>query len=264
MNNIAALDADVIAYKASVWEPGGAIDWGEGTMVAPEEATPALAKELAEVIIEDWRKMAGADSVILAISGDSDLNFRRKVHPGYKQNRTAEKPKFYGDVLQWMRENYECHSRPVLEGDDILGLLMTSSKVDSIVSTDKDIWTIPGRGIRVGRAGQFEVRNTTLLEANRFWMTQVLTGDSVDGYLGCPGVGPKKAEEVLGKAKSLLDMWDDVVRLYGQQWSKPKWRKKFVTLSPRQEALVNARCARILRAGDTDPDWQEVKLWVTP
>ena len=35
-------------------------------------------------------------------------------------------------------------------------------------------------------------------DADRYFLTQVLTGDTADGYKGVPGIGPKKAEAILG------------------------------------------------------------------
>jgi hypothetical protein len=37
----------------------------------------------------------------------------------------------------------------------------------------------------------------TEAQADRFHMIQTLTGDVTDGYPGCPGIGPVKAEQIL-------------------------------------------------------------------
>ena len=75
---------------------------------------------------------------------------------------------------------------------------------------------------------------------------QTLVGDSVDNYKGCPGIGPKKATELL-LSKGVK--WQTIIDAYDK-----------AGLSE-DHALVQARVARILRYNDYDHDKQEVKLW---
>jgi DNA polymerase-1 len=70
-------------------------------------------------------------------------------------------------------------------------------------------------------------------------MYQTLVGDTSDGYPGCPGIGPVKAEKVLGMPPN----WQDVVGAY---------RAAKLTEA---DALVQARVARILRYGETPGTW---------
>jgi DNA polymerase-1 len=82
-------------------------------------------------------------------------------------------------------------------------------------------------------------------EANYAHMMQTLCGDSTDGYSGCPGVGPKKAEAILANGHT----WDLVLDAF---------RKAGLS---EDEALVQARVARILRHHEFDQRTSEVKLW---
>ena len=75
--------------------------------------------------------------------------------------------------------------------------------------------------------------------------TQTLTGDVTDGYAGCPKIGPKTAEKILGSHPT----WNAVVQAY---------QKENLTAD---YALTQARLARILRASDWDEEKQQVKLW---
>jgi len=74
---------------------------------------------------------------------------------------------------------------------------------------------------------------------------QAVAGDSVDGYSGCPGIGPVRAERML---KDQPD-WAKVVEIYES--------KKLSA----DDALVQARVARILRFGEYDQVTETVKLW---
>ena len=91
-------------------------------------------------------------------------------------------------------------------------------------------------------------------------MMQTLTGDATDGYVGVPGCGPKTAEKILQKA---LDE--------GTPWANPKqlreiyWKHVIAAYDKagfgEEEALVQARVARILRAEDYDDIQKKVILW---
>ena len=85
-----------------------------------------------------------------------------------------------------------------------------------------------------------------------YWhMMQTLTGDSTDGYSGCPGCGPKTAEKILAPLVP-DDYWKAVVKAYSA-----------AGLSE-DEALVQARVARICWASDYDFKKKKVKLWNPP
>ena len=86
-------------------------------------------------------------------------------------------------------------------------------------------------------------------EADRNWMTQVLTGDRADNVDGLPGVGPKTADKILGTTMTLREMWPVVVKAY---------QKKGKTFT---DALLAARMTRILRHGDYNIDEQKLTLW---
>jgi DNA polymerase-1 len=75
---------------------------------------------------------------------------------------------------------------------------------------------------------------------------QTLQGDSVDGYKGCPGIGPKKAEKILADS---TDPWGDIVSAY---------MGKGLT---EDDALVQAQVARICQHQNYNYDTAEVIPW---
>src|SRR5690606_18998991 len=89
---------------------------------------------------------------------------------------------------------------PMLEGDDVMGILQTNGEYDEPViwSLDKDLKQIPGLHIR-----NDEVVEITKEEGDRFHMFQTLVGDVTDGYPGCPGVGHVIAEKALSSGMKL-------------------------------------------------------------
>jgi len=203
------------------------------------------AKEFITMRVDYWRDLTGDDQLVMCFSDYP--TFRHEIHQNYKANRVGKrKPLGLKSIRQWVSNNYETRTHLGLEADDTMGLLSTSGLYRNpvIVSIDKDMRTVPGSLLATDT-----VETVSLTDANRNWMKQALTGDTSDNYPGLKGVGPVKAEQILGAAISLPEMWDKVVAAY---------QKAGFTLS---DALFNARMSRILRVGDYDFAAGRVQLW---
>jgi DNA polymerase-1 len=134
---------------------------------------------------------------------------------------------------------------PDIEGDDVLGVLYEEG--DVIASIDKDMLTLPGLHLRDG-----EVLEVSRLEADRNFYGQVLTGDTSDNYPGCPGYGPVTAEKALAGCTTEVQMWAEVLKAYEKKGFGEAY------------AITQARCARILRAGEYDMETRTPLLWSPP
>jgi DNA polymerase-1 len=194
------------------------------------------------------------DGLIIALSDNE--RFRPKIMPEYKANRKGRKPVVYQAVRDYVHEKYETYQRPGLEGDDVLGILGTHPKIIKgekvIVSIDKDLKTIPG--LHNNYAKGHETHTISVSEADYYHLFQTLTGDTTDGYKGCPGIGPVKAQRLLEPAwrNDEFDVvlgWQIVLNAY------------LAAKLGEEVALQNARVARILRDTDYDFDRKEVILW---
>lgn len=202
-------------------------------------------KDFITMRLDYWRDLTQDDQVVMCFSDYP--TFRHQVHQEYKANRIGKrKPLGMRDIRQWVAEEYEIRVCSGLEADDTMALLATGGLYPKpiIVSVDKDMRTVPCSLLAAD-----QVETISLLEANRNWMRQTLTGDTSDNYPGLKGVGPVTAEKTLASAVSLPDMWDKVVKAY---------QKAGHTM---MDALFNARMSRILRHGDYDFHTGEVQLW---
>lgn len=132
-----------------------------------------------------------------------------------------------------------------LEADDIMGIWQTNGRLGDtiIVSEDKDMKTIPGKLYRQG-----ELIEVSELEADYNHLFQTLLGDATDGYSGCPGVGAVGANKLLSGNPS----WPTVVKAY---------EAKGLT---EDDALTQARLARILRSSDWNSVSKTPILWSPP
>jgi DNA polymerase-1 len=190
------------------------------------------------------------DHQVVLVYGQS-YSFRYGIWPQYKAKRkTLRRPAGYQELQKWAwsgaaARGWEVATLPDIEGDDVLGVLYEEG--DVIVSVDKDMLTIPGLHLRDG-----EVREVSRLEADRSFYGQVLTGDSTDGYPGCPGAGPVAAEKLLAGCTTEVQMWRAVMDAYEKKGFGQPY------------AIAQARCARILRAGEYDHERCTPQLWWPP
>ena len=253
MSRTILVDADIMAYVASSGTEGVFYFDGEDAPPAVEENLEA-ALEIAERDIERIANKLKATKVIVCLTDDD--NFRLGVYPQYKSNRAdVRRPSTLKRVKDFYAEKFECYQRPGLEADDCMGILATSAKLvpgeKVIVSSDKDMQTIPGLLFNPNK--DKKPRTIEPLAADRYFMQQTLTGDATDGYPGCRGVGPKsKYVAALAEAPSLREMWKVVLEGYASKGFTP------------EDALVQARCARILRATDWDFAERRPRLWTPP
>lgn len=235
------IDADMVLYETA-YATENAIHWDDDLWVLG--ANLSESKELFDTKITQLAERFATDRLVLTLSDRH--NFRKDVDETYKaQRKKVRKPLIFPALREYVEAQYDCVIRKGLEADDVMGILATSPKTENplIVSDDKDLKTIPGTLYRLG-----VLSTQTLEDADRFWLTQALTGDPADGYSGCPGIGPAAATKVLDKSAT----FDAVVAAY---------EKHGLTYD---DALRNTRLARILRYEDWDPELQKVILWTPP
>lgn len=234
------IDADFFAYRAcSVNEVE--LDWGEDLITIYSNFKEVKAAFIRE--IDRLKQRFDTDQVILYFSDYQ--NFRKDLDPEYKGKRTKRKPVGYRRLLHWAKKTYEVRWLPYLEADDVLGMdchLDPSHFV--LVSPDKDLRQIACRIFN----GETEF-TITPEEGDRWFWTQVITGDPVDGYKGIPGVGAVGASKLLDKAE---DPWQAILTGY---------LKAGLT---EEDAIRNARMARILRPGEYDYATNYPHLWTPP
>ena len=220
-------------------------------------------------VVNTWAEKAGAtDGIIFVYSHPSRRNYR-KTHilpEQYKASRAVKKPDGYYEVLDILINTFDSFAIEGVEGDDTCGILHSSDAVGPTVniSTDKDFRTIPGtlfNPMKMEWAEEISVN-----EAHHYRMLQTLTGDSADGYKGCPKIGPVKADKILDSFNIPKDdeadpkiyeltLWDKVEEAYFAAY--PDLPSDEV----RSLAVTQMRCARILHRCDYDKDGNRIRLW---
>lgn len=240
MKKVVLIDGDEFVFKgcAAVEEE---VKWDDQNHVLYSNPNKAW-KNVTEMIERIFDRFETQDHVI-CFSTDPRTNFRYSVDPTYKNHRTeSRKPLCYKTIRDRIHEVYKCQDFHDLEADDVMGVLATrkSKAQHIIVSQDKDMKTIPGT-VWTGK----DLLTISEQEADYWHMFQTLVGDTSDGYKGCPGIGKVKAEKLLTEKPG----WATVVEQY---------KAKDLT---EEDALTQARLARILRWSDWDPETKKPILW---
>lgn len=250
---ILLIDGDTIAYQAAL-AAEKYVEWGEGDeMIVSNNADVGEATASFDAAISRLCDLYGSEDYRIALT-DAE-NFRKAILPTYKSKR-GKKPMALAAVRRYAVEKLGATIKPNLEGDDVLGIWSTHPTLIKgfarkiIVSIDKDMRCVPG----LLSVGDGVVEKITDADADHFHMVQTLTGDVTDGYTGLPGCGPVAAGKILDGIimPDAAHVWQHVVAAY---------EKKGLTEA---DALVQARCARILRATDYNFKTQEPILWTPP
>jgi DNA polymerase-1 len=113
-----------------------------------------------------------------------------------------------------------------------------------------------------------KVRRITPEFAQRFHLYQTLIGDQTDGYPGCPGCGPKAAEQLLDQNMEYFRHEREITRgkrageievTWKLQDALHEWTPWSAVLSAyakagltAKDATLQANLARILKASDMD------------
>jgi len=258
------IDADVLRYQLA-FSNTKAIDWdgdGDKMEVYQEDAARVQLDDYIDGFVQQFR----ATDYVLALTCPKH-NFRKDVLGTYKQQRHEKpKPALWYFVDQCIQEKYldKVMLRENLEGDDILGTLAThpspkrAPNARIVISIDKDLRTIPARLYNPQKP---DLGTVTINEhdADLFWMKQTLMGDTTDNYIGCRGIGAGKVDPILmpihelyreaPAGEHLAALWEAVVKTFES--------KGFTA----DDALTQARLARILRHGDLNYKTNKVKLW---
>jgi len=230
-------DADFIVYKSCA-AAETEVDFGDDVILVTSnfrDAYGATKRELAKL----ENKLGSFSSMILFFSDST--NFRKKILPEYKGHRNRKKPCGYKRVINALRKEYKVIIKPGLEADDSMGIYATKYPGNIIASPDKDMRQIPGQ------LYNFDETFTVKHNQGAIWhLIQTLSGDQTDGYGGVPGIGVKRAE-TLFKEKGYS--WRTVIEAF---------KDKGLT---EEDALVNARLAKILTVDDYDFKNKRPKLW---
>ena len=210
-------------------------------------------------------------------------NFRTEIavtHP-YKGQRHAPKPYHWATVGEILLSDYGSHIVHGAEADDALSIFARMDPDNTIIaSRDKDLRIVPcyhyswrcGESQpevpvhRVDELGWIEAKAyksggyKLAGEGLKFFYGQVLAGDPIDNYKGCPGCGPQKAADALVNCNTEFELYEATHRVYTQKMGPEKGL---------QLLIENARLAWLLEDAEVNYDANNIhisptRLWEPP
>lgn len=227
------VDADMVAYRSSF-----------STQDQSEQACRDKVDDLIEYIVDKTVVFPTDSNMKLFLTGKT--NFRKDIDPSYKLARKdVEKPKHLEAARQHLIERWGAAVSEDCEADDRIATEVAfhgDPETTVIASLDKDFKTV-NCWLFNFRDGAFEY--STEESALKFFYTQCLIGDPVDGVVGVYRVGPKKAEKYLQDCIGEKELYNACLKVYedhgmleadlirnarmlhlqrykGQLWRKPK------------------------------------------
>ena len=234
------IDADVLLYQAA-FASEVETDWGDDLWTLHSDLKNA--RDIFDSLLDNIREEFPPEYPILLCFSGSE-NWRKGILSDYKANRKKNrKPIVLKPLMAWAMKTYDSMQVDSLEADDLLGLM---SSRGIMVSIDKDLKTVPGLHFNPSFPEEF-VYEVTPESAHYNHMYQTLCGDSTDGYKGCPSIGPKTAAKILDVP--VEGMWNAVLETFAQKGI------------PFEDALVQARIARILRGDEYDFKTNTLAMW---
>ena len=231
------IDADYIVYKSCA-AAESEVDFGDDVILVTSnfnDAYNAAKREIARI-----EKKLGDFSTTILFFSDS-TNFRKKILPEYKGHRNRKKPCGYKRVIEALKKEYKVIIKPTLEADDTMGVYATKYTGNIIASPDKDMRQIPGQLYNFDETFTIDPD-----EGAKWHLIQSCAGDQTDGYSGVPGIGVKRATTIFEEKGY---SWKTVLGMF---------KEKGYT---EEDALTNARLARILTVDDYDFNKKQPKLW---
>ena len=220
---ICVIDGDTVAFACAA--------------SAEDTDEPWIACSRAQTMLE--RILQDCETTAYEVWLTGENNFRQEIYPEYKANRIgAYRPKWERAVKEYITLDWKANWSSGCEADDMCGVRLMDLKDNGILAhIDKDLNMIPGwhynwelvrKGNTIRHADKYFV---TPEEADRFFWTQLVTGDPTDNIKGIPGMGPKKTEKLLSECKTNREFYDTISPLF----------------SCEEEMELNANCVYIWR-----------------
>ena len=198
--------------------------YGVHSRLARADGTPTGAVYGFLNMILPILSAAKPDDKFVCIFDASRITFRQDIYPEYKANRT-ETPADLISQSYLVRECLSALGMPVLcipgvEADDVIATIARQNciapRATRIITSDKDLMQLVSDCVFLyDGMKNVEIHEPQVLEKfgvrpDQVIDVQSLMGDSSDNVPGVPGIGPKKAAELINQFGSLDNLYDNL------------------------------------------------------
>jgi len=237
IDKVALIDADTIAYIACLntevaaevlpQEMYSEMEWDAiiNNKQYDEELQVIYETDVNQALLKANDKLqrildkTGCTSYELHFTGGRD-NFRYKIFPEYKANRTGRSPAGLFEVKKAMCEQLGGTIHEGWEADDMVVYLRNlHPEKYMLVAIDKDVLnSVEGTHFNYDESSMYNIDMKFVEVSKHTSLTwrylQTLMGDKTDGIIGLHGIGPKKAEKIIDGNFTHSDIWKAVVEAY--------------------------------------------------
>ena len=272
------IDGDISRYELGAVCQSKEQHFGQDVVVPHSEQK---VREAVDRFIHGIIERTDSDGFELFLSGTTNYRTEIAVTNPYKGQRHAPKPYHWSTVGDILREDYGAHTVHGAEADDALSIFGRMDPDNTVIaSRDKDLRIVPcyhyswrcGESQpevpvhRVDELGWIEAKAyksggyKLVGEGLKFFYGQVLAGDAIDNYKGCPGCGPQKAANALANCSGELELFEAAHRVYTEKLGPEKGL---------QLLIENARLAWLLEDAEVNYDANNIHispkcLWEPP
>ena len=272
------IDGDISRYEL------GAVCQSVEMHFGQPVARPHSEQKVREVVdrfINGIIERTDSDGYELFLSGGTNYRNEIAVTDPYKGQRHAPKPYHWATVGEILRSDYGAYTVHGAEADDALSVFGRMDPDNTVIaSRDKDLRIVPcyHYSWRCGesqpevpvhlveemgwiaakpyKSGGYKLTG----EGLKFFYGQVLAGDAIDNYKGCPGVGPQKAASALASCSSEYELFQAASWLYTAKLGPEEGQKRLIE---------NARLAWLLEDAEVNYDAHDIyvspkQLWQPP
>lgn len=177
------------------------------------DIAPLEAVHSATAMIERVAKELQATHLVIALDYPDALTWRHELYPEYKANRTKDtSPWIVTAGASFAQRGWCVEFAPGYEADDVIATiaLRTAPRANVVVfSSDSDLLPLTVAGVTVvrplagGMTQAFDAAGVCekyrIPGAQLLYDFKAITGEATDNIPGVPGIGPKRAADLITK-----------------------------------------------------------------
>lgn len=176
------VDADSILYRVAI--------------MCEEETIETAEDTLRGFLWNNIYKPTQCKQYAFLLSGGESVRDQVAKTKPYKGQRKKEKPKHLEALREYFMKEYKAFSVLLYEADDVVIALYEKYRGDAVlIGIDKDAKQMAGLHYNYHQNHE-KFFTVTDEESQRYFFTQMLTGDNVDNIPGLPRVGAKGADKL--------------------------------------------------------------------
>lgn len=198
------VDADIIAYRSAA-----------GTEGQSPRDTEDKVDTLMNYIVSETIVFPTGDNLESYLTGSGNFRYEVAKTVPYKGNRKdVPKPSNLPAARAYLQKEWGAIVSDGEEADDLIGIASTRGDPETTVvcTIDKDMMMLPGWNFNFVKN---EWKYIGVEDGNKFFYTQILTGDAADNIKGIHRVGPVKAGKMLEGLTTEQELYEACVDAYG-------------------------------------------------